>query len=445
VYAGTIVEEGELEIRVLKTGGERRIDAVLRHIEESETAKAGIQSKYERIADSIVPYNFLLALLVYLFTRDTARAGAVLLVDYSCALRLATPLTILAAMSEAARRGMLIKGGRALEALHEADTAVFDKTGTLTEARPEVAEVIPFGKYDADDVLRLAACLEEHFPHPVGRAVVKAAERKGLKHLEEHAKVEFIVAHGLASRLRDEQALIGSEHFVVEDMGIVLTAKQKKVAKERAERGESLLYLATGKSLTGLIVIRDNVRPGMPEFIAKLRQTGLKRIVMLTGDGETTAAAVARQTGVAEFRARLLPEQKAEYIADLQAKGARVLMMGDGINDAPALSTADVGVALKSGTDLTREVADVVLTRGNPADVLPALMLAEMSMRRIRSNFYLSVGWNSLFLAAALGGILSPGISAFLHNASTAALAVRSMTPFLPGEEDAVAADSDNN
>ncbi len=437
VYAGTVVEEGELHISVTKVGGETRIDSILRYIENSESVKAGIQSKYERIADGIVPYNFLLAFIIYLITRDTMRTGAVLLVDYSCAIRLATPLTVLSAMSEAARRGTLIKGGRFLEALAEADTIVFDKTGTLTAAAPEVVEVIPFGDYDADKVLRLAACLEEHFPHPVGQSVVRAAEQKNLKHREEHAKVEFVVAHGIATKLRGERVLIGSEHFIIEDAGIALTRQQKATVKKQAEKGRSLLFLAVGEEVAGIIAIEDLLRPGMPEFIADLRGLGFKRIIMLTGDGEKTAAAIARKAGITEFKARLLPEDKARFIADLKARGARVLMMGDGVNDAPALSAADVGAALTHGADMAKEVADIVLTRGEPADIIRAREVALAALRRIRSHFFAAVGLNSVFLAGALSGLLTPGISAFLHNACTAALAVRSMGPLLPDEDGA--------
>jgi Cu2+-exporting ATPase len=364
------------------------------------------------------------------------RAGSVLLVDYSCAIRLATPLTILSAMSEAARRGTLIKGGRFFESLAKADTMVFDKTGTLTEARPEVAEIIPFGKYDVDTVLRLAACLEEHFPHPVGQAVVYASERKKLQHREEHAEVEFIVAHGIASKLRGKRVLIGSEHFIVEDSGIALTHAQQTTVRQQAAQGRSLLYLAVGEALAGIIAIEDKLRPGMPDLIAALRNDGFERVIMLPGDGPMTAEAVAGQAGISEFKARLLPEQKAQFVAQLQAEGATVLMLGDGVNDAPALSAADAGAALTHGADLTKEVADIVLTRGDPADILLARTLARLTLARIRCNFRKTLIFNSVFLAGGLSGVLSPGVSAFLHNACTAALAIQSMTPLLPEPSD---------
>ena len=432
VYAGTVVEEGEIDITATKIGSQARIHAILRYIEESETVKATIQSKYEWIADSIVPYNFLLAFLVYALTKNVLRASSVLLVDYSCAIRLTTPLTILSTMREAAQHGALIKGGKFIEALAEADTLVFDKTGTLTEARPEVVAVVPFGEYDEDTVLRLAACLEEHFLHPVGQAVVHAAERKNLKHKEEHAKVEFVVAHGITSQLRGKRVLIGSEHFIVEDQHIPVTPEQRDAITDQAGQGRSILYLAVGNALAGIIAIEDRLRPGMPSLINDLRTDGFSRIIMLTGDGPLTAQAIAHQAGIAEFKATLLPEEKAEYIAQLQAQGRRVLMVGDGVNDAPALSTADVGAALKHGADMTKEVADMVLTNGNPADILMARKLAKLAIARIQGNFHKSVAWNSLFLAGGLLGVLRPGVSALLHNASTAVLAVQSMLPLLP-------------
>ena len=432
VYAGTVVEEGEIGITASKVGSQARIHSILRYIEESETVKASIQSKYEKIADAIVPYNFLLAFLVYALTRNMLRASSVLLVDYSCAIRLTTPLTILSAMREAAQHGALIKGGKFIEALAEADTLVFDKTGTLTEACPEVVTVVPFGEYDEDTVLRLAACLEEHFPHPVGQAVVHAAERRNLKHREEHAKVEFVVAHGITSRLRGEKVLIGSEHFIVEDQRIPVTPEQRDAITAQARQGRSVLYLAVGDVLAGIIAIEDRLRPGMPELINTLRADGFSRIIMLTGDGPLTARAIADQAGIAEFKAALLPEEKADYIIQLQSQGCRVLMVGDGVNDAPALSAADVGAALKHGADMTKEVADMVLTNGDPADILMARRLARLAIARIQGNFHKSVAWNSLFLVGGLLGVLRPSLSALLHNASTAVLAVQSMLPLLP-------------
>ena len=432
VYAGTVLEEGELAITASGVGGNTRVTSILRTIEESESVKASIQGKYERVADAIVPYNFLLSGAVYAATRDPMRAGSVLLVDYSCAIRLATPLAIFTAMREAAEHGVLIKGGKFMEALAEADVVVFDKTGTLTEARPVVAEVVPFGKHSRACVLRLAACLEEHFAHPVGQAVVRAAEAEGLKHREEHTQVEFVVAHGIASRWRDQRVIIGSDHFVLEDEGIPITPEQQAVVEAESARGRSVLYLAVGKVLAGLLLIEDSIREETRPVIEALRQDGVKRVIMLTGDGELTAANIAARAGIDEYRARLLPEAKAAFVASLKKRGHKVIMVGDGINDSPALSASHVGVAMAEGADMAREVADVVLVNGRLEGLLLARRLSRLALSRVRSNFHTSLLWNSLFLAGGLLGLLRPGLSALLHNATTAAIAVNSVRPFLP-------------
>ncbi len=431
VYAGSVLEEGELLVRVRGVGGDTRIQAVLRTIEESESAKSLLQSRYERIADAVVPYNFLLAGLVFLLTRSPMRAGAVLLVDYSCAVRLAAPLTIFTAMREAVDHGVLIKGGRSLETVLAADVVVFDKTGTLTKARPELVKVVPFGRFSRSEVLRLAACLEEHFAHPVGKAVVYAAEKENLAHREEHAKVEYIAAHGIASRLREERVLLGSAHFVLEDEGVRLSAKQTAKVEAEAAQGFSVLHLAVGGKPAGLLVIRDEVRPEAREMLQRLRDDGVKRIIMLTGDGQTTAGAVAEAVGIDEFHAGLLPEGKAAFIRKLKAEGNTVMMVGDGLNDAPALSVADVGVAMKSGTDIAGEVADMLLLHDNLDGLLLTRVLARTALGRVRGNFRRSLFWNSLFLAGGLSGLIGPGLSAFLHNAATTAGAVAGIRPML--------------
>lgn len=435
VYAGSALEEGELVVEVRGVGGETRIQTVLRNIEESESAKSLVQGRYERIADAIVPYNFLLAGLVFALTRSPLRAGSVLLVDYSCAVRLAAPLTVFTAMREAVDHGVLIKGGRFLETALQADVVVFDKTGTLTKAQPELVDVIPFGRHSREEVLRLAACLEEHFAHPVGRAVVHAADKENLAHREEHAKVEYVAAHGIASRLGEERVLLGSAHFVLEDEKVPLTAKQRATAEAEAAKGLSVLYLAVGGKPAGLLLIRDEVRPEAREMLQRLREDGISRIVMLTGDGEPTAKAVAETVGIDEFKARLLPEDKAAYIRNLKAAGHTVMMVGDGLNDAPALSAADVGVAMKSGTDIAGEVADILLMNDNIDGLLITRELARTALARIHGNFRRSLFWNSLFLLGGLFGVLSPGISAFLHNAATAAGAVSGIRPMLPPAE----------
>ncbi len=442
VYAGTILEEGELLVETTHVGNNTRITAIVRSIEESDTVKAAIQGKYEKIADAIVPYNFLLSGLVYALTRDTLRAGSVLLVDYSCAIRLATPLTIFTAMREAADKGVLIKGGKFLEAVAEADVAVFDKTGTLTRATPTLAGVVSFGKYERKTLLRLAACLEEHFPHPVGQAVVRAAELENLQHREEHAQVEFVVAHGIASRWNAQRVLIGSAHFVCEDGGIPLTEEQSTLIEKEAALGRSVLYLSIGNELAGILLIEDLLREDAASIVAALRADGIKRIIMLTGDSEHTAKSIARQVGITEYRAGLLPEDKAAFIRSLKRQGHTVMMIGDGINDSPALSEANIGIAMSSGADMACEIADMVLINSELSGLLLSRMLAREALKRIRRNFYLSLAWNSLFLVGGLFGVLQAGLSAFLHNATTSALAVRSVRPLLPATLEIGNADS---
>jgi Cu2+-exporting ATPase len=436
VSAGTVVEQGEIVVRAAKVGGNTRINAILRCIEESEAVKALVQGKYERIADAIVPYNFLLSALVLLLTGDPGRAGSLLLVDYSCAIRLATPLAIFTAMCEAAGHGTVIKGGRFMEALARADAVVFDKTGTLTRARPVLAAVHPFSGRPRTMVLRLAACLEEHFVHPVGQAVVRAAEAENLQHREEHAQVEFVMAHGIASRWRDQRVLIGSRHFVIEDEHIVLSPEHQELIRQEADKGRSVLYLAIGPELAGLLFVEDALREEAAAVVAALRADGIRHIVMLTGDDPLTAQNIAQRAGIGEFRAAMLPEGKAAFVEELKGRGYTVLMVGDGINDSPALAVADVGAAMGEGADLAREVADIVLTRGELGDLLRARHIARQALERVRKNFLASLAWNSLFLAGGLLGVLGPGVSALLHNATTTAIALSSLNRYLPQRDD---------
>ncbi len=428
VYAGTVIEEGEIVVSVTAYDKDTRINRIVRMIDESESMKAEVQGKAERLADSIVPYSFLLAGLVYLFTRSVRKATSILLVDYSCAIKLSTPLAILSAMKEGAKRGIVIKGGRALEKISEADTVVFDKTGTLSVASPKVAEILPLGGYSREQVLRTAACIEEHFPHPIARAVVRRAEEEKLSHREEHSKVEYIVAHGIVSRIGDKRVIIGSSHFVLEDEAIPLREGEAEVINKLAQH-YSLLYLAIGGGLAGIICIEDPLRPEAAAVIAGLRKAGIKNIVMLTGDAPKTAEHVAGMLGIEMFGARLLPEDKTEYVKKMRESGARVLMVGDGINDSPALSTADVGIAMKDGADIAREVSDVVLARGSLNGVLEARELSAKLMGRIYSNYCFIVAINSLLLGLGLTGFISPALSAVLHNASTIGASMRSMTP----------------
>ncbi|MDR1359749.1 MAG: heavy metal translocating P-type ATPase [Deltaproteobacteria bacterium] len=432
VYAGTVLEEGELVIAAAKVDSESRIASILRAIEASEGVKASIQARYESIADAIVPYNFLLSALVFACTGSPLRAGAFLLVDYSCAIRLATPLSLFAGMREAAERGALIKGGKFMEAAARADMVIFDKTGTLTMARPTVVEVLTFGGHEAETLLRLAACLEEHFPHPVGQSVARAAEKRGLKHREEHARMDYVVAHGIASRWREQRVLIGSEHFVLEDEGAGLSPEQAESIRQRTSKGLSALYLAVGGETAGVLFIEDSIREEAAEVVRALRRDGIKRIVMLTGDGLETASGIAARAGITEYRAHLLPEDKARFIAECKRQGHIVLMVGDGINDSPALSEADVGLAMAEGADMAREIADIVLTNGRLSGILMIRELSRQVLSRVRGNFRASLLWNSLFLIGGLLGVLTPGTSALMHNATTAAIAVRSVRPFLP-------------
>ncbi|MCR5813413.1 MAG: heavy metal translocating P-type ATPase [Desulfovibrio sp.] len=430
VFAGTVVEEGEIVIKVTSVGDDTRFRQVAAFIEESEAHKAGIQGKSERMADMAVPFTFALAGLVFLVTRNFMRAASVLLVDYSCALKLATPLAVLASMREGTYLGMVIKGGRYLEAMNEADTIVFDKTGTLTNASPVVAEVIPCADHNRDEVLRTMACLEEHFPHPVARAVVKKAQDENLAHEEEHAQVEYIVAHGVASSLHGKRLLVGSRHYIEYDEHIDVSPLSEQIAKQSA-MGRSLLYMAEDGKLAGLLAIEDPLREEARSVIEKLKEEGFKRVVMLTGDDERTAKAIAEQAGITEFRAQVLPSDKADVVKELSDNGCKVLMVGDGINDAPALSQALVGVAMIDGTDLAREVANILLTRPDLNGLIAARRLARSTMRRIHVNFAATLLLNSVFLLGGLFNLLPAGTSAVLHNLTTLGISLNAMRPHL--------------
>ncbi len=439
VFAGTVVEEGRLVIRARHVGDGTRLRQVVKFIEESESLKAGIQGKYERLADMAVPFTFGLAALVWLFTRDFRRAASVLLVDYSCALKLATPLAVLASMREGARHGMAIKGGRYLEALNEADTVVFDKTGTLTQASPEVVEVFPAPGFDRTEVLRVMACLEEHFPHPVARAVVRKADEEGLQHAEEHAHVEYVVAHGVASSLYGKKMRVGSRHYIEHDEGVDLSALTEAI-EEQTSMGRSLLFMSEDGKVAGMVSIEDPMRPEAPRVVEELRGLGFNRILMLTGDDERTARAVAARVGINEYRSQVLPTDKARIIQELTEQGCKVLMVGDGINDAPALSASHVGVAMSDGTDLAREVANVLLTHPNLEGLVNARLLGRRTLRRIHFNFVATLTLNSAFLLGGLFMFMGPGVSALLHNVTTLGVALNAMRPnlprkALPGEE----------
>ncbi|MBS3956800.1 MAG: heavy metal translocating P-type ATPase [Clostridiales bacterium] len=432
VCAGSVVEDGVLYIRPTRVGAETRVNQIVRFIEESESRKANVESRADALADKIVPFNFWLAALVFLLTRNLSRAASVLLVDYSCAIRLATPLAVLTSMREAARAGVLVKGGRFIESMATATVCVFDKTGTLTRAQPRVAHVVPFDAWDADDVLRLSACLEEHFPHPVARAVVRSAEAAGIDHHEEHAEVEYVVAHGVASRLDGKRVLVGSRHFVHEDEGIALDERKHEEVERWARQGYSLLHLAVDGELVGALCIEDPMREEAAEVVRGLREQGIERVIMLTGDTPATAATIAAAAGIEEWRAQVMPMDKADIVRELQAEGHIVLMVGDGVNDSPALSAADVGVAMRDGADLAREVSDVVLLGDELSELLVARQIAQTTLRRIRQNFGSSVALNTGYLGLGLVGRVQPSTIALLHNLTTVGVALNAMRPMLP-------------
>lgn len=435
VYAGTVVEEGELVIRTTAFDNETRIHRIAELIEESEELKADIQNRAEKMADAIVPWSFMLAGGIYLATRNAMRATAALLVDYSCAIKLSTPLAILSAMREGAGRGMLIKGGKFLEALSEADTVVFDKTGTLTVSTPAVVKIIPFEGYERRDILRIAACLEEHFPHSIARAVVKQAEKEGVAHREMHSTVEYLAAHGIVSRIAQERVLIGSAHFVFEDEGVETSPEQQAIIDVESEHS-SLLYLAIKGRLAGLLCIEDPLRKDARDIVRKLRDSGVEHVVMLTGDNQRIAANVAAEIGIDDVRSQLLPAEKTDIVKFLKNRGGKVVMVGDGINDSPALAAADVGVAMRSGADIAKEVADVVLIDNRLDGIVDARRLGDGVMRKIYRNYTFIIGTNSLLLALGITGTITPALSALLHNLSTVGASVYSLMPVLPAKEE---------
>ncbi len=428
VYAGTVVEEGSLQIRAVKVGTDTRAAQVVRIIEAAEDLKAETQSRGEALADQVVPYSFLLSGATLALTGNPARAAGVLLVDYSCAIKLATPLAILASLARSARRRVLIKGGKFLEKLAQVDAFIFDKTGTLTEATPQVAEVVAFNGFDRDFVLREAACVEEHFPHPVATAVVRYAAAQGLIHAEEHAEVEYVLAHGIVSRHHGRRIVVGSRHFVHEDEGVDVTAAAG-YRDAFARRGYSLLYVAIGRELAGLIAIHDPLRPDAKSFIAALRNSGIGRIVMLTGDNEATARTIAAQVGIGEYYAQAFPEKKVEIVRQLQKEGFTVAMVGDGINDSPALAEADVGISMTHGADIAQEACDVLLMEGTLADILAARTIAREAMGLIRTNFNHILVINSAAMAMAVTGVAPPVVSAAVHNLATIGVGLQALKP----------------
>ena len=424
VFAGTAVEDGEAYVRVHAAATDTKLRSIVSLVEQSEALKAESLSRREHMADAFVPWNFLLAAGVYLKTRSLVRTSAALMVDYSCALKLTGAISVLTAMSQSAREGFTVKGSKHFEAFANADTIVFDKTGTLTAAAPQVADVLSFDGWDRTQVLRFSACLEEHFPHPVARAVVNAAAEAGLEHRERHAEVEYLVAHGIASSLDGKRCVIGSEHFVVEDEGVTIADDVRALIEEKLD-GLSKLYLAVDGELKGAIGIQDPLKPGVPEALAQLRALGFEHIVMLTGDNANAAARIAGKAGIDEFRADLLPEDKHTVVEQMRAAGRRVVMVGDGVNDSPALSAANVGVAMGSGTAIAKEVADITLTDGDLTSLVVLRRLALGLEERMDASFREVIGLNSLLLAGGVAGIIAPQVSSLIHNGSTVFLSAR--------------------
>ena len=427
VYAGTVVEEGECVLEVKQASGQGRYDQIVEMIQRSEQMKSAAEAKASSLADKLVPYTFAGSLLSLALTRNVTRALSVLMVDFSCALKLAMPLAVLSAMREAGREHITVKGGKFLEAVAKADTIVFDKTGTLTHACPRVAKVIPFHGKDETEMLRLAACLEEHFPHSMANAVVEEARRRGLNHEERHAKVEYLVAHGIASSVDGEQVRIGSAHFIFEDEKVIIPEGEQ--AKFDALPPEhSQLYLAIDGVLSAVICISDPLRKEAKDVLSTLRDLGVKNAVMLTGDSPRTAAAIAKELGVDDFRAGVLPADKAEYVASLRREGHTVLMVGDGINDSPALSEADAGIAISDGAAIAREIADITIAADSLWELVRLRQLAMALMQRIENNYRFVIGFNGALIGLGMAGILPPATSAMLHNLSTLGVSLHSMS-----------------
>lgn len=430
VYAGTVVEEGECAITVDKAMGSGRYDRVVRMIEESEKLKSTSEAKAAHLADRLVPITLGGTALTWLLTRDVTKALSILMVDFSCALKLAMPLAILSAMRESSTHHISVKGGRFLEAVAEADTIVFDKTGTLTHAMPTVSEIVTFGDREENEVLRLAACLEEHYPHSIARAVVEEAKRRDLHHEERHSKVEYVVAHGISSIVDGERVLIGSYHFIFED-------EECKIPDSERERFEnlpaeySLLYLAISGELAAVLCISDPLRDEAPDVIRQLKQLGFEKIVMMTGDSAKTAESVAENVGVDEYYAEVLPEDKANFIRKEHEAGRCVIMLGDGINDSPALSEADAGIAIRDGAAIAREIADITIAADDLSALITLRKLSMLLMKRVNANYRFIISFNLMLILLGVGGILSPATSALLHNLSTLAVSMHSMTNLL--------------
>lgn len=430
VYAGTVVEEGEITLRVKKAAGSTRYERIVNMIEDSEKLKSNLEGRAATLADALVPWSLGGTVLTYLLTRNVTKALSILMVDFSCALKLSMPLAVLSAMREAAGNDITVKGGKYLEAVAEASTIVFDKTGTLTEAKPSVADVVTFRGRDRDEMLRIAACLEEHFPHSMAAAVVRKAKEKGLEHNEMHTKVEYIVAHGIASRIGEERVVIGSRHFVFEDEGCRIPEGEEAVY-DGLKTEYSHLYLAIGGELAAVICIEDPLREEARDVVAALHDLGFRKVVMMTGDSERTARAVAEKVGVDAYYSEVLPEDKARFVEQEKQAGNQVIMIGDGINDSPALSAANAGIAISEGAELAREIADITISANDLRKLLTLREISTGLLKRINRNYRFVIAFNLSLILLGVGGILQPALSALLHNASTLLISLESMTNLL--------------
>lgn len=431
VFAGTVVEEGEITIRVKEVEGNNRFDQIVTMIEESEKLKSELEGKAEHYADKLVPWTLGATGLTYLLTRNVTKAMSILMVDFCCALKLAMPISVLSAIREANLYNVTVKGGKFLEAVAEADTIVFDKTGTLTKAHPTVVDVVNFNdEYSSDDMLRVAACLEEHFPHSMAKAVVDAASKKGLSHEEMHTKVEYIVAHGIATSINGKRTVIGSYHFVFEDEKCVVPAGKEPLF-ESLPLYYSHLYLAVEGKLSAVICIEDPLRDEAAAVVTSLKKAGISKVVMMTGDSERTASVIAKKVGVDEYYAEVLPEDKAAFVEREKAKGRKVIMIGDGINDSPALSAANVGIAISDGAEIAREIADITVGSDDLYQIVTLKYISNALMKRIKSNYRKIVGFNSGLIALGVAGVLPPTTTALLHNGSTILISVNSMKNLL--------------
>ncbi len=430
VYAGTVVESGECIIKVTQINGQGKYDRIVKMIEDSEKLKSSLESKASNLADRLVPFSLFGTIFTYAITRNVTKALSILMVDYSCALKLTMPVAVLSAINECSNYNATVKGGKYLEALSKANVIVFDKTGTLTNAHPKVADIITFGNNDKAEMLRLAACLEEHFPHSVANAVVNEAKARGLDHEEQHSKVEYIVAHGISSLVGDEKVVIGSYHFVFEDENC--TVPQDEQDKFNTIPNEySHLYMAINRTLVAVICIEDPIKDNVKQTLDDLRSNGIDKIVMMTGDSERTAKAVAEKLGIDEYHAEVMPEDKAMFIEKMQADGNSVIMVGDGVNDSPALSKADVGIAISSGAAIAKEIADITVSSDDLNSLVTLKEISNLLMARIRSNYRSIMSFNSALIVLGVLGVIPPTTSAFLHNASTLAFTLKSMTKLM--------------